>query len=82
MRPDLVPAVTVEAKARARRFTIGIFGADDFHQALKTAEKRRCLCAQIHQNLIVDQRFGHMVDNDRRDRRKPVAAAAVRHESG
>src|SRR5882724_13570782 len=50
---DVVTAIAIEAKAAARGLAVPGVGADDFGQALKPAEERWCVVAQVHEHLIV-----------------------------
>ena len=64
------------------RLAVRIFGADDFHQPLETAQERGGLIAQVDQHLIVDQRIRDVIEDDGCDRREFVIAATVRKEAG
>jgi hypothetical protein len=64
MRADIVTAITIETETHSRRFSVVFFDADYFHQSMKTAEKRRHGSAQIHQNLVMDERLGDVIDDD------------------
>lgn len=78
---DFVAPVPIEAKTASRELTIVVAGADEFDQPFKTAERRRRICVQIEDHLMVDHLGVFARDRDESFRRKRTMGHAMRNET-
>src|SRR6185436_11795864 len=81
MCADVIAAFTIETESRTCQLAVAFVHADDFDQAFEAAERWRTRLAKVDQHLFVYDRFGYVVENDRRHRSQGVMRSTVRQKS-